>query len=518
VEVCDSSSFTTQRNRVVGPYQTLAVRAYDPQNPHLTANIANVTNYNGDEISDIWMDDWGVTPSRMDLLEPGGLSRNLYSADGFIDFLEPVTRAPGLYSFSAGEPGGKSTTRYHYLPAAHHIDPVDFRTVNVNRETNGYLSLSWAPVASAIPLWYGVEFYYAADQNADGVMDAAPLNVEYYLTGTSLWIPESEIPTTTFMFRIFAFDGSDGSSYNNYSRSVMVGYSGPGYDYAALTDDDGDGYASNVDTDNANPLVNPFPYPQITAFSIPATSASLSVPITTFTGNGTKVGSGCLTETNNSATCSWVTAKPVSYSFATAGAHTLYAFLKDASGNISASASAQTSITLSNSLLSLAFVGSGAGQVTGAMACTKGASCPPASFATGTQVTLDPAPGFDSLFTGWSGDCVISGNSCIVALNAAKSVSAGFDIMPAVWLSPGSAPANYFGLLADAYHVAGAGATIKAKVNTFTENLVLNRGIGIKLKGGFNAGYQSNLGNRSILHGTLKVCSGSLVAEGLAIR
>jgi hypothetical protein len=520
VEVCDSPSFTTQRNRVVGPYKTLAVRAYDAQNPNLSANISHATNYNGNGISDIWMNAWGssLAPPKMDLLGPGGYSRDISSPLGSTDFLEPVTAAPGLYSFSATDPGGKSTTRYHYLPAAHHIDPVDFRTVNVNRESYGYLTLSWAPVVSDIPLWYGVEFYYAADQNADGQMDAAPLNVGYYLTGTSLWIPESEIPTAPFMFRVYALDGSDGSSYNNYSRSVMVGYSGPGYNYAALTDDDGDGYASNVDTDNANASVNPFPYPQITAFSIPATSASLTVPITTITANLSKAAGGCLTETNNSATCNWVTVKPVSYSFATPGAHTLYAFIKDASGNISASASAQTSITLPNSLLNLAFVGSGAGQVNGGMTCTKGASCPPASFATGAQVILNPAPGFDSLFSGWSGDCVISGDSCIVALNAAKSVSAGFDIMPAVWLSPGSAPANYFGLLADAFQIAGAGATIKAKVNTFTENLVLNRGIGIKLKGGFSAGYQSNLGNRSILHGTLKVCSGSLVAEGLAIR
>ena len=520
VEVFDSSSINSQRNRALGPLVALAVKPYDAHNPILTANISNATNYNGQQVSDIWMSSWGptVTTTGMRLDGPNGYSRDIFTAGGYTDFLEPVTPAPGLYSFTAVDSSGKSTVRYHYLPAAHHIDPVDFRTVNVNRESYGYLSLSWAPVASDLPLWYAVEFYYTADQNGDGQLDPVPLQVPYRFTGSSLWIPESDLPAVPFMFRIFAFDGSDGSSYNNYSRSVMVGYSGPGYNYAALTDDDGDGYVSNVDTDDANPSVNPFPYPQISAFSIPATSASLTVPITTIASNLSKGAGGCLTETNNSATCSWTSVKPVSYSFATPGTHTLYAFIRDASGNVSAPASAQTSITLLNAPLSLAFVGSGTGQVTGGMACTKGESCPPVSFGTGTQVTLNPLPGTDSLFTGWSGDCVVSGNSCIVAMNAAKSVSAGFDIMPAVWLTPGSAAANYFGLLTDAYQVAGAGATIKVKSGTFTESLLLNRGIGIKLKGGFNAGYQSNLGSRSILHGTLIVRSGSLVAEGLAIH
>lgn len=46
--------------------------------------------------------------------------------------------------------------------------------------------------------------------------------------------------------RIFAFDGGDLTTYNNYSRSLSFGYQGAGFDYASLTDSDGDGYLSNI--------------------------------------------------------------------------------------------------------------------------------------------------------------------------------------------------------------------------------------------------------------------------------
>ena len=69
---------------------------------------------------------------------------------------------------------------------------------------------------------------------------------------------------------------------------------------------------------------------------------------------------------------------------------------------------------------------SGNGTVTSAPAGIACGSACSASFATGTQVSLDAAPGPGTSFSGWTGAC--SGNSgCVVAMGAAVSVSATFS-------------------------------------------------------------------------------------------
>ena len=91
--------------------------------------------------------------------------------------------------------------------------------------------------------------------------------------------------------------------------------------------------------------------PSVTVFAIPSTSNSLTVAITSLTATDNISVTGYLlteTATKPSATASgWTSAKPASYTFATAGAKTLYAWAKDAAGNISASRSASVTITLS---------------------------------------------------------------------------------------------------------------------------------------------------------------------------
>lgn len=85
--------------------------------------------------------------------------------------------------------------------------------------------------------------------------------------------------------------------------------------------------------------------PAITAFSIPATSTSLTVPITTLTATDNIGVSGyCLSEINNSTGCTWNAAKPASFVFTTIGIKNIYAFAKDSAGNVSTSALATTTI------------------------------------------------------------------------------------------------------------------------------------------------------------------------------
>ena len=90
--------------------------------------------------------------------------------------------------------------------------------------------------------------------------------------------------------------------------------------------------------------------PAVTGFTVPTTSSSLSVPITLFTASDNVGVIGYLvneSSTKPSATASgWASTAPSYYAFTTAGSKTLYAWAKDAAGNISASKSATVTITL----------------------------------------------------------------------------------------------------------------------------------------------------------------------------
>jgi len=87
--------------------------------------------------------------------------------------------------------------------------------------------------------------------------------------------------------------------------------------------------------------------PTITAFDIPATSSSLTVPISSFTcTDAVGVTGYCMTETNDSGTCAWFGSAQGNYIFGSQGAKTLYAFCRDAALNISTVASDTTTITL----------------------------------------------------------------------------------------------------------------------------------------------------------------------------
>jgi hypothetical protein len=90
--------------------------------------------------------------------------------------------------------------------------------------------------------------------------------------------------------------------------------------------------------------------PVVTAFNIPSTSTSLTVPVSNFTAvDNTGVAGYLLTESATapqSSNSGWSLTVPASYFFTTAGTKTLYAWVKDAAGNVSASLSAKVIITL----------------------------------------------------------------------------------------------------------------------------------------------------------------------------
>jgi uncharacterized repeat protein (TIGR02543 family) len=90
--------------------------------------------------------------------------------------------------------------------------------------------------------------------------------------------------------------------------------------------------------------------PVVSSFTIPATATNLTVPVSSFTASdAVGVNGYCLSETITAPLLSdshWTTTPTSSFTFASAGSKTLYAFAKDAAGNISSPVSAVVTITL----------------------------------------------------------------------------------------------------------------------------------------------------------------------------
>jgi PASTA domain/Divergent InlB B-repeat domain len=79
--------------------------------------------------------------------------------------------------------------------------------------------------------------------------------------------------------------------------------------------------------------------------------------------------------------------------------------------------------------LTIAKLGTGSGTVTSSVVgISCGTTCA-AAFDSGTNVTLTATPDGNSTFAGWSGACSGSG-SCTVTIDAAKTVTATFSLVP----------------------------------------------------------------------------------------
>ena len=152
--------------------------------------------------------------------------------------------------------------------------------------------------------------------------------------------------------------GNDASNLNNFARNFATN----GHVFNATLDNldsDGDGF-TNIAEINARtfpgdaasfPATGDTTAPTVTAFVIPATSTSLTVSITTFAATDAVGVTGyLLTESATpplASAAGWTTAPPANFTFATAGSKVLFAWAKDAAGNVPTSTlSAPVVITL----------------------------------------------------------------------------------------------------------------------------------------------------------------------------
>jgi len=90
--------------------------------------------------------------------------------------------------------------------------------------------------------------------------------------------------------------------------------------------------------------------PTVSAFTMPASVASLTVSVSSLTATDNKAVTGYLiTESSTAPAASataWSATAPTTFTFSGAGAKTAYAWAKDAAGNVSAGKSASVTITL----------------------------------------------------------------------------------------------------------------------------------------------------------------------------
>jgi len=120
--------------------------------------------------------------------------------------------------------------------------------------------------------------------------------------------------------------------------------------YAWAKDAAGNVSTSVTDTITVTIAVADTTAPTVTAFTIPTTASSLTVSVSSFVATDAVGVTGyLLTETSSTPSASsgsWTLSAPSSYTFSSQGSKTLYAWAKDAAGNVSTSASDTTTITV----------------------------------------------------------------------------------------------------------------------------------------------------------------------------
>lgn len=263
--------------------------------------------------------------------------------------------------------------------------------------------------------------------------------------------------------------------------------------------------------------------PTIFEFTVPSSSSSLIVTGIVLNSYDVDVAGYCLTETNDAAGCTWQVSSPTQYVFSTSGAKTLYAFLKDSSGNISitdASSTKSLTITLQYPL-TLAFAGTGGGQVNGAVSCVSGEVCSPVSIPETPAVSLVATPDTDSTFGSWSGCGSVSETTCNVTVNSAKTVTVYFNAAPPVKLLDGSA--SGFATLRLAYDAASADAlhpsTIQVRSIILPDlPLSFDRPVGVTIKGGYDAMFSTPNAGISTIQGPVTFKGGPVTIEKLAVK
>jgi alpha-tubulin suppressor-like RCC1 family protein/ribosomal protein L27 len=181
--------------------------------------------------------------------------------------------------------------------------------------------------------------------------------------------------------------------------------------------------------------------PQVDSFNVPASSATLTVAITLAASDGVGVTGFCVTEAATASGCSWTGAVPASYTFGSFGAKTLYAFAKDAAGNISTSVSRSIVVDGDLPTLTISSITPAGGSVTNASSITVAGTAIDLTSGiqslkvNGTSVALAPDGSFSTTLT------LVSGSNSINTVATDKAGNQRSDAR-SVTYDPNAPPLN----------------------------------------------------------------------------
>lgn len=261
VEAYDSNEWYTMRNRADSAWKGLTVPAYDVDRIDLWGNVSNFTYADGVDRSRFFVQPIpsAGTLAAVNVAGPGGLFVDVLN-DGEIHryndepgyfYVQDQAATPGLYTLIAQDSNGSSAVLYDYLSAVHPVPTVATESIHVDQLGNGDLRFSWANVEHDVPVWYDLEIYSLADPEGDDVY------YEYRHGSTNVIVPSAVLPNEELVFKLIAKDGSNWTG-DNRSYTPYFKLEDRGFDYSTLSDQDNDGWASNVDPDDSNPNSYPF--------------------------------------------------------------------------------------------------------------------------------------------------------------------------------------------------------------------------------------------------------------------
>jgi hypothetical protein len=555
VEVGDSADVTTQRNRTDGGWKAapLVVQAYDPANPVINGfRLRNQRSSDGKDYTQISVNASaaGSTLASVVVTGPNSYSRDLLASGRFSPSLggytleESGSFAAGLYTLKVKDNFGRTATGYFYKPAVHAVPQVDQRSFYLDKEAGGSLRLSWAPVATDVPLWYEVSLYPSADTDGDGLAQRivvqqsyANVNAATVYPLASVILPSTLLSTSSYVV-IRAYDGSSSSTVDNFSSSVATGISGKvGADFATAVDNDRDGYASDVDTNDGNAAVYPFAggndslttsvvatTPAANATGV-APDATISVTFNkaidqrtlpaSFTVNNGATGATSYDPYTRTAT--FIPTAPLKTGTQYTAA--ISTALKDQAGKALGSAYSWSFTTGGGTpkyMVNATITGSGSinGLAPGAsFSCAAGACTD--SYDPTTQLVLHPSAAAGYQFAGWSGACASFGTGdCVLTLYQDTTLGASFKVIPNARIG-----GIYYPKLEDAFSAAVNGSLIQSQGIVFTSTgLVFNRpGVTVKLVGGYEGTFTTN-NAFTVIDGKLLLDGGTLKVQKLKIK
>lgn len=144
------------------------------------------------------------------------------------------------------------------------------------------------------------------------------------------------------------------------------------------------------------------------------------------------------------------------------------------------------------------------------ISCTTGVCS--ANFYDKSTVSLMPTPSTSSVFSGWTGDCPGAG-TCSLVMSAAHSATATFVPNKRVRVDDTGYVTTSLG---DAYLHAVDTSRLLSTDYHFDEDLILDRGIAVTLKGGYDYTFTDRTGSTYLKKLTIK--TGSLVADRIVVQ